>query len=99
MYTAVPMAVPWYGCPDLPRKHDPLEFFLRKYWGTIDKNGAYMTWLASGSAPHENFQPKKTLDIFHDQQFTNRLITYEPLITNHSDTLIRQLCPRAIQGI
>ena len=92
--TAVYTAVPWYGCPDLARKHDSLEFFLRKYWGTIDKNGMLMTWLASsGSAPHENFQPKKPLETFHDRQFTNRLIIYEPLITKHSDTLIRRLCP------
>ena len=70
--TAVYTAVPWYGCPYLPRKHDPLEFFLRKYWGTIDKNGAYMTWLASGSAPHENFSTKKNLRHFP------RSTIYEP---------------------
>ena len=46
-------AVPWYGCPDLARKHDPLDFYLRKYWGTLDENGMHMTWLASGSTQHE----------------------------------------------
>ena len=63
--------IPWYGCLDLARKHDPLEFISPKIledprW----KWDAKMTWLASESTQHDFFLTKKNpLDIFHDRQF------------------------------
>jgi hypothetical protein len=87
--TAVYTAVPWYGCPYLPRKHDPLEFFLRKYCGTIHKNGAHMIYF---QYTHYIFSTKKNLGHFprstiYKQSNNLRIAYYEPPWYAHSTAL------------